>query len=151
MKIYINNYNIDNLSKKLKGLNEYLINKTNSIEIYSDEGIYLVDENNMYNITYLDRPIEKINYTDSIEMSIDLSTTNSIIVNQLPSDNIILKLTTYTYKICPRSKVKLIINFTLNKNMEYKPYNFYFDVLDDIDINGPIFKEDINVFLFHLN
>ena len=151
MKIYINNYNIDNLSKKLKGLNGYLINKTNSIEIYSDEGIYLVDENNIYNITYLDRPIQKINYTDSIEMSIDLSTTNSIIVNQLPSDNIILKLATYTYKICPRSKVKLVINFTLNKNMEYKPYNFYFDVSDDIDINGPIFKEDINVFLFHLN
>ena len=151
MKIYINNYNIDNLSKKLKGLNGYLINKTNSIEIYSDEGIYLVDENNIYNITYLDRPIQKINYTDSIEMSIDLSTTNSIIVNQLPSDNIILKLATYTYKICPRSKVKLIINFTLTKNMEYKPYNFYFDVSDDIDINGPIFKEDINVFLFHLN
>jgi hypothetical protein len=151
MKIYINNYNIDNLSKKLKGLNGYLINKTNSIEIYSDEGIYLVDENNIYNITYLDRPIQKINYTDSIEMSIDLSTTNSIIVNQLPSDNIILKLATYTYKTCPRSKVKLIVNFTLNKNMEYKPYNFYFDVSDDIDINGPIFKEDINVFLFHLN
>jgi hypothetical protein len=151
MKIYINNYNIDNLSKKLKGLNGYLINKTNSIEIYSDEGIYLVDENNIYNITYLDRPIQKINYTDSVEMSIDLSTTNSIIVNQLPSDNIILKLATYTYKICPRSKVKLIVNFTLTKNMEYKPYNFYFDVSDDIDINGPIFKEDINVFLFHLN
>ena len=151
MKIYINNYNIDNLSKKLKGLNEYLINKTNSIEIYSDEGIYLVDENNIYNITYLDRPVQKINYTDDVEMSIDLSTTNSIIVNQLPSDNIILKLATYTYKLCPRSKVKLIVNFTLNKNMEYKPYNFYFDVSDDIDINGPIFKEDINVFLFHLN
>ena len=76
MKIYINNYYIDNLSKKLKGLNKYLISKTNSIEIYSDEGIYLVDENNMYNITYLDRPIQKINYTDDIEMSIDLSTTN---------------------------------------------------------------------------
>ena len=151
MKIYINNYNIDNLSKKLKGLNEYLINKTNSIEIYSDEGIYLVDENNIYNITYLDRPVQKINYTDDVEMCIDLSTTNSIIVNQLPSDNIILKLATYTYKICPRSKIKLIVNFTLNKNMEYKPYNFYFDVSDDIDINGPIFKEDINVFLFHLN
>jgi hypothetical protein len=151
MKIYINNYNIDNLSKKLKGLNEYLINKTNSIEIYSDEGIYLVDENNIYNITYLDRPVQKINYTDDVEMSIDLSTTNSTILNQLPSDNIILKLATYTYKTCPRSKVKLIVNFTLNKNMEYKPYNFYFDVSDDIDINGPIFKEDINVFLFHLN
>jgi hypothetical protein len=151
MKIYINNYNIDNLSKKLKGLNEYLINKTNSLEVYSDEGIYAVDENNIYNITYLDRPVQKINYTDDVEMCIDLSTTNSIIVNQLPSDNIILKLATYTYKLCPRSKVKLIVNFTLNKNMEYKPYNFYFDVSDDIDINGPIFKEDINVFLFHLN
>ena len=151
MKIYINNYNIDNLSKKLKGLNEYLINKTNSIEIYSDEGIYLVDENNIYNITYLDRPTKKVNYINDVEMIIDFSTTNSTIVNQLPSDNIILKLATYSYKICPRSKVKLIVNFTLSKNMEYKPYNFYFDVSDDIDINGPIFKEDINVFLFHLN
>ncbi len=151
MKIYINNYNIDNLSKKLKGLNEYLINKTNSIEIYSDEGIYIVDENNIYNITYLDRPTKKVNYINDVEMIIDLSTTNSTIVNQLPSDNIILKLVTYIYKICPMSKVKLIVNFTLSKNMEYKPYNFYFDVLDDIDINGPIFKEDINVFLFHLN
>jgi hypothetical protein len=151
MKIYINNYNIDNLSKKLKGLNEYLINKTNSLEVYSDEGIYAVDENNIYNITYLDRPTKKVKYTDDVEMIIDFSTTNSTIVNQLPSDNIILKLATYSYKICPRSKVKLIVNFTLSKNMEYKPYNFYFDVSDDIDINGPIFKEDINVFLFHLN
>jgi hypothetical protein len=151
MKIYINNYNIDNLSKKIKGLDGYLIHKTNSIEIYSDEGIYTVDENNIYNITYLDRPIQKIKYTDDIEMYIDLSTANSIIVNQLPLDNIIIKITTYTYKICQRSKVKLIINFILNKSMEYKPYNFYFDVTDDIDINGPIFKEDIDEFLFYLN
>ena len=151
MKIYINNYNIDNLSKKLKGLNEYLINKTNSIEIYSDEGIYLVDENNMYNITYLDRSIQKINYTDDIEMSIDLSTTNSIIVNQLPSDNIILKLATYIYKIDAKSKIKFVINFVLIKNINYNLHDFYFDVSDDIDINSPLFKEDINVFLSLLN
>ena len=43
--------------------------------------------------------------------------------------------------------------YTINNKVtnEYKPYDFYFDVSNDIDIHSPIFKEDINVFLSHLN
>lgn len=151
MKIYIDNYNIENLHKKLKSLDTYLINKINKIEAYSDEGIYSVDQNNVYKITYLDKPIQRVKYTDDIEMIIDSSETKITIVNQMPSDILILKLATYTYQICSKSKIKFVINLILNNNLDYKPYNFYFDVDDDIDINNPIFKEDINVFLFHLN
>jgi hypothetical protein len=151
MKIYIDNYNIENLQKKIKSLDTYLINKTNKIQAYSDEGIYSVDQNNLYKITYLDKPIKNVKYSDDIDMIIDSSETNITLVNQIPSDALILKLAIYTYQICSNSKIKLVINLTLNKNMEYKPYNFYFDVDDDIDINNPIFNEDINVFLFHLN
>ena len=85
-------------------------------------------------------------------MLIDTSETTKTIVNQLPPDNVILKTETQVYQINATSKTKMVINLTLNKDVnEYKPYDFYFDVSNDIDINSPIFKEDINVFLFHLN
>ena len=62
MKIYIDNYNISNLSKKMKGLNKYLTNKTNAIDVYSDEGIFLIDQQNINKVTYLDKPVKKVKY-----------------------------------------------------------------------------------------
>jgi hypothetical protein len=156
MKIYIENYNIENLSKKMKGLNKYLTNKTNVIEVYSDEGIFAIDQQNIYKVNYLDKPIKKGKYISDtsavFDMIINTTETTKAIVNQLPPDNVILKTETQVYQINATSKTKLVIISTLNKSVnEYKPYDFYFDVSNDIDINSPIFKEDINVFLFHLN
>ena len=156
MKIYIDNYSIKNLSKKMKGLNKYLTNKTNIIEVYSDEGIFVIDQQNIYKVAHLDKPIKNVKYineTNTIfDMMIDSSETTSTIVNQLPPDNVIMKTETQVYQTNATSKVKLVIISQLNKPVnEYKPHDFYFDVSNDIDINSPIFKEDINVFLFHLN
>ena len=156
MKIYIENYNIENLSKKMKGLNKYLTNKTNVIEVYSDEGIFVIDHQNIYKVDYLDKPIKKGKYISDtsavFDMIIDTTETTKAIVNQLPPDNVILKTETQVYQINATSKTKLVVISRLNKAVnEYKPYDFYFDVSNDIDINSPIFKEDINVFLFHLN
>lgn len=151
MKIYIENYNIEKIYKNLASFNNYLINKTNKIDVYSDEGVFSIDQNNIYRITYLDKPTKKVKYSENINMIIDLSETKTTIVNQIPVNYTILNTLTQNYQINARSKIKFVIDFVLTKNMEYKPYNFYFDVSDDIDINGVIFKEDINVFLFHLN
>ena len=156
MKIYIDNYNIKNLSKKLKGLNKYLTNKINTIDVYSDDGIFLIDQQNIHNITYLDKPVRKVKYineNDTIfDMMIDSSETIITMVNQLPPDNLIMKMETQVYQTTATSKVNLVIVSLLNRQFnEYKPNDFYFDVSNDIDINSPIFKEDINVFLFHLN
>jgi hypothetical protein len=156
MKIYIDNYSIENLSKKMKGINKYLTNKTNSIDVYSDEGIFLVDQQNIHNITYLDKPVRKVKYINEnnaiIDLTIDSSETIITMVNQLPPDNVIMKIETQVYQTSTTSKVKLVIVSLLSRQLnEYKPHDFYFDVSNDIDINSPIFKEDINVFLFHLN
>jgi len=156
MKIYIDNYNITNLSKKMKGLNKYLTNKTNTIDVYSDEGVFSVDQQNIHKVTYLDKPIKKVKYineTNTIfDLMIDSGEITSCIVNQLPPDNLIMKTETQVYQTSATSKVKLVIISLLNRQLnEYKPHDFYFDVSNDIDINSPIFKEDINVFLFHLN
>ena len=156
MKIYIDNYSITNLSKKMKGLNKYLTNKTNTIDVYSDEGIFSVDQQNIYKITYLDKPVKKAKYINEdntiFDFLIDSSETTSSIVNQLPQDNLVMKTETQVYQTNATSKVKLVIISLVNKQLnEYKPHDFYFDVSNDIHINSPIFKEDINVFLFHLN
>lgn len=156
MKIYIENYNIENLSKKMKGLNKYLTNKTNVIEVYSDEGIFVIDQQNIYKVDYLDKPIKKGKYISDtsavFNMIIDTTETTKAIVNQMPPDNVIIKTETQVYQINASSKTKLVVISTLNKAVnEYKPCDFYFDVSNDIDINSQIFKEDINVFLFHLN
>ena len=156
MKIYIDNYNIDDLPKKMKNLSKHLMNKTNTIEVYSDEGIFVIDQQNIYKVAHLDKPIKNVKYineTNTIfDMMIDSSETTSTIVNQLPPDNVIMKTETQVYQTSPTSKVKLVIISLLNRQLnEYKPHDFYFDVSNDIDINSPIFKEDINVFLFHLN
>ena len=156
MKIYIDNYNITNLSKKMKGLNKYLTNKTNTIDVYSDEGIFSVDQQNIHNVTYLDKPVRKVKYITEnntiFDMTIDSSETIITMVNQLPPDNVIMKTETQVYQTSPMSKVKLVIVSLLSRQLnEYKAHDFYFDVSNDIHINSPIFKEDINVFLFHLN
>ena len=157
MKIYIDNYNIANLSKKLKGLNKYLTNKTNTVNVYSDEGIFSVGQQNIYKITYLDKPIKKVKYISEnnivFDMIIDTTAIVTTLVNQLPSDNVIMKIETQVYQISANSKIKLVVILThLNKLAnEYIVNDLYFDVSDDIDIKSPMFKEDINVFLFHLN
>lgn len=94
-----------------------------------------------------------ISENDTIfNMTIDSSETIITMVNQLPPDNVIMKMETQVYQTSTTSKVKLVIVSLLNRQFnEYKPHDFYFDVSNDIDINSPIFKEDINVFLFHLN
>ena len=152
MKLYIENYNILKISKKLKQLNGLFINNSYKKEIYSDEGIFTIDKNNLNKITYVDGEISKIpNYIDNVNIIIDKSEETREIVNQLPFENFILNLETRNYALNPQSKIKLVIDFIITDNMNPEPYNFYIDIPNIIDINSPVFKEDLNVFLFHLN
>ena len=152
MKLYIENYDILKISKKLKQLSSLFINNSYKKEIYSNEGIFTTDKNNLYKITYLDGEISKIpKYIDNINIVIDKSEETREIVNQLPFDNFILNLETRNYVLNPQSKIKLVIDFLITDNMDPEPYNFYIDIPNIVDINSPLFIEDLNVFLFHLN
>lgn len=151
MKLYIENYNILKISNKLKSLEEFFLNSSFKKEIYSEEGIFTIDKNNLYQVTYLDGEITKFpNYIDDINIIIDKTEETKKIVNQVPFTNIVLDLETRHYVLNKQSKFKLVIDFIINDN-KIEPYNFYFDTPNIIDINSPLFKEDLNVFLFHLN
>lgn len=151
MKLYIENYNIENIFKKQKSLDQFLSNKSNIFEVYSTDGIYVVDQKNIYKLSILDKNIIKINnFIEKYNILIDKSEITTKNVNQIPFDNFILKAENYIYKLNNKSRIKLVLNLILNKTMEYIPADFYFDIPDDLDVNSPLFKQDIQEFLFHL-
>lgn len=151
MKLYIENYNILKISKKMKSLEEFFLNSSYKKEIYSEEGIFMIDKNNLYQVTYLDGEITKFpNYIDDINIITDKTEETKKIVNQVPFNNIVLDLETRHYVLNKQSKFKLVIDFIINDN-KLELHNFYFNIPNIIDINSPLFKEDLNVFLFHLN
>jgi len=152
MRLYIENYNIKNISTKFSSLQDLFLNNSYKKEIYSDEGIFTVDNNSLYRITYLDGEISRVsNYLDNLHIITDKSEEKREIVNQLPFENFMLNLETRNYVLNPQSKIKLVIDFIITDDTNLKPYNFYFEIPNTIDINSPLFKEDLNVFLFHLN
>ena len=82
MKLYIENYNILKISKKLKQLGGLFVNNSYRKEIYSVEGIFTIDKNNLYKITYVDGEISRVsNYIDNVNIIIDKSEETREIVN----------------------------------------------------------------------
>jgi hypothetical protein len=83
MKIYVENYSIDLLRSKL---NKYQITKTFvKRQFYSEEGIFVVDANNIYKLEITDVPIIR-EEVDGFVLLKDTSSINKVIVHQLPFD-----------------------------------------------------------------
>ncbi len=84
MKIYLENYSIDLLRSKL---NKFVPTKTFvKRQFYSEEGIFSIDANNMYQLVITDVPIIKED-VDGFTLLKDASKTNKVIVHQLPFDS----------------------------------------------------------------
>ena len=167
MKIYIDKFNEKALSTYMNSFNsphinlftKYFIKTEKLVEIYSDEGIFVVDNNNIHKIIYNDKPIIHVdNYYQSIKLLIDQTTQIKESVSQLPFNHIILNTTKYIFSSNHKTKIFLIIE-TNSDNINEKNiidndnsvYNVYFNVPNDADINNPFIKEELNVFLSLLN
>jgi hypothetical protein len=83
MKIYLENYSIDLLRSKLCKFN---VTKTfTKRQFYSEEGIFVVDANNIYQLVITDKAIVK-EEVDGFTLLKDISSINKVIVHQLPID-----------------------------------------------------------------
>jgi hypothetical protein len=177
MKIYITDIFPSSLKNKLTNLKEYLSNTISRYEMVSEEcGIHIIEEDAIYRIEPNFKPdIHVINNSDLINNSItnDLLIDNTNykmipVVSQLPFNYILTKMTIYEYQVSKKSKLKMVIeclnepvptnvffskkNGSANTETMVIPINFYF-VYDDvkIDLTDRFVKEEINVFLSHLN
>jgi hypothetical protein len=171
MKIYIENYNPSKLIKKLDNLDTYFLSKKEIVEIYCDEGIYLIDHNNCYkriisNENVVNKSLNGINY---IIDETDITNTD---VSQIPPDHISINITKFYFGLPNANNLKNqnqnMINLVIegvknmkpnydnnydaqNKYENFLPNNFYFEVFYKENIDVILQKEILNVFLSLLN
>jgi hypothetical protein len=160
--------NRNKLNKILEKLEKYIISKESIVDIYSKEGIYQVNENQMYKLCIKNEKIHenvvlKKSCDDDDDKQISLLIDDSIIqkdlVHQLPYEHVNIPLTIHKYSLNKNKNknnkiglLTLVIEFIENKDKKdhLKPINYYFMCDSEIGYNNlPI--EDINVFLSLLN
>jgi len=171
MKIYIENYNPCKLMKKLEKLDTYFLCKKDIVEIYCDEGIYIIDNNNCYKRIILNENVVRKSLND-VNYLVDETDVTNTSVYQIPPDHLSINTTKFYYGLPNANQLKNqnqnMINLVIEgvKNMKpnydnnydsknkYENFllnNFYFEVFYKENIDIILQKEIINVFLSLLN
>jgi len=157
MKLYFIDFNINCLYNKLRALDNFYVDKKIIHEIYSDEGMFRVNDKNICKLYVTDNNTTEIHhYIDDYQVIIDYSTIQYKEKKQLPVDHILLSTIEFYYQSSRRSSIQLVITGNYypdvdeNPQDKYKffiPTDFYFEILDRIDVNGQMCKDEINELL----
>lgn len=151
MKIYIDKYNINELSQKIPLLKPYYNKTITNKFIYSTEGIFKIDENNILKMNIISNKVDR-NFKGFI---IDESKITYEKSTYIPNEHILNNVTQIIYKINPTSKLNLVIEGFYKDNSKnqniFVPTDFYFETNIEDKIYNPIIKDDLNVFLSLLN
>jgi len=155
MRIYIEDYKLSNLVKRISSLKKYLVETKTILEISSNDGEYYIDNTNVYKIINIDKSTKRYDiYYKNFSLIVDYSYTTNIETNQIANNNIEILFKYYYFALNKSSKLKLIIK-TLNETVDdinnITPVDFYFEKEGNDEINTIFFKDEINVFLSLLN
>ncbi len=152
MKIYINNLNLDIINEISELFKENLIKTDNYIELYTNEGLYYVQDKAIYLLDINDKEIQIFEkYYNNFTLIVDTSffnkkNTSSILGETHHSFQIIEKY----YKLNNSSSISLVIKYNLDK-LKHIPNDIYFESNKDININDVFIKKEIIEFLSVLN
>ena len=154
MKIYINDYDISNISNNKKGLIDLLYDTNIYTELYTNEAIYNIDNNNIYLLEPKDGEIHIYkNYIKDVDLIVDNSYFEKkreygIYGNQ----HIVKKIKKHSYKLNKHSKINLIIeNHSENLDNNFTPIDIYFECNEIINIKELFYKQELIEFLLLLN
>jgi hypothetical protein len=159
MKLF--NKNKLNTSKLLtfihqKKMDKYLIKKENLIDVYSKNGIYLVDDNNTYKIKIKNEEVEDL-VINNTEYWLDKTIIEKKIVSQLPNEHLSVPLIKLIYSINDKSECKLVVECVINNHSlepnydNLTPINYYFEINSFLKNDILNYMQDSNVFLSMLN
>ncbi len=139
-KIYIDNYNLLNLTSKLDLLKSLLVDTKEVKEIYSQYGIYRLENNNLYQLESAFKSEIEVKKFTNITFIIDSTlVTRTEVQSQLPLDYIVVPTLVRKYK---KSGLTMYV-----ESVENKVTSFYFEYNGKIDFTNDFFKEDLSVFL----
>jgi len=176
MKIYINHLNLDILPEFIKKLTDYHDKTEEYIQLYSPDGIYMIDKSSTIKLNPIDHDIILLeNFHDGFTLIVDPSFYITEKVTNIPPEHVTtrVKRDVFTLKKNPtqpniRNKkpcIKLIIEneiktdqdeafYFLNKNkteneVQYK--DIFFEMPNGTNVNDSLVKEEIIEFLSLLN
>ena len=165
MKIYINNYNTSKLFNKMPILEKHLQSNYNKIEFISEEGIFTIKNDNIYEICKENETnIQSVPcYVNKYDAVLDYSDDVYVKKYSLPYEYIELNNVVFTFMLNNNDGVKLVFigkykesqitSFLKNKSNKYDTLeivDFYFET-NNKNNNIDYLKNKINEFLLLLN
>ena len=149
MKLYIDSYHYNPNKLKINLIkNKFKHDKCASVEFYTDNGIYTIENNELYKLVPMDNPIELVNI-HGLDFIIDKSYYTKKQHHQLSPDHTIIKKTHYVF--C-NSKVSLVVEGDVSANDDdFIPTNFYFDTHSNNSIDDIMILNEFNEFLLTFN
>lgn len=142
MKLYTRKINVAKINQLIK----YQRSSVETVNIFSIDGIFVVDNKTIYKLSVLDDAIAGNIHIHGCELIRDNSRITREVVNQIPADHIAISTNTTRYTIGPKSNISLIIEQSFSK-----PSDLYFEIEDGYTTNDMSINEDLNVFLSVLN
>jgi len=149
MRIYVNGLNLELLETIAETFNDYLVSKTDYIDVYTTDGIYCVKKDKTEFLDSLDKDIRIFeNYYKNFTLIIDDSTFRRENVTRiLGFTHMSFEIEEKKYKLDKNSQVTLVLKRQTNNI----PYDIYFETNKTIDINDLFIKKEIIEFLSVLN
>jgi hypothetical protein len=163
-KIYIKNYDPLLIKKKFGKLDEYFRNKEVTVDIFSPDGLFMIENNRLFKLKPVDKDVVTHMF-EGHELLFDSSYyEREQMVSQIPYDHIsmdVVKYYFYQEALGKKSFLRLVIegiiddkpdilsmpdiNNNYNKYKNFTPTNFYFLANESFD--NILVKKELNVFL----
>ena len=152
MKIYINNLNLDIIDEISELFKENFIKTDNYIELYTNEGVYRIEDESIYFLDINDKDIQQFEkYYNNFTLILDMSFYNKKITSSIHGEtHLSFQIAEKHYKLNNSSSVSLVIKYNLDKT-KLIPSDIYFESEKDININDIFIKKEIIEFLSVLN
>jgi len=152
MRIYINNFNLDILNDISELFKEQMTNSEKYIELYTNEGIYHIEDKKIYFLDTCDKDIKVFDrYYNDFTLIVDSSFFHKEPCSSIHGDTHLALQTNKTiYKMNPSSEIQMVIKYILNED-KFILNDIYFESEKNVDINDVFIKKEISEFLSVLN
>lgn len=152
MRIYINNFNLDILNDISELFKEYMTNSEKYIELYTNEGIYHIEDKKIYSLETCDKEIKIFdNYYNNFTLIVDPSFFQKQPYSSIHGDTHLALQTNKTiYKMNASCEIQMVIKYILNED-KFIPNDIYFESEKNVDINDVFIKKEISEFLSVFN
>ncbi len=149
MKLYIENYNPKNLLDKMSKLKEYIVETQNVNFVYSEDCIFEISENNIFQLEPFSEKIQRITLDNNTYFLVDYTNVKREIVHYVPAQHRTIETLIHKYALSKskgKNNMQLVVYLSKQKE-QWVPYDFFIEMDDNENLTNNFIKENLNVFL----